>query len=267
MIESFEIFPWQKNYAIGIPLIDEQHQKLVILLNGLASSLANQANLLELKNIFNELKLYAIYHFQTEENIWHQSFAGDPWEETHKRIHASFEAKVLNLQNLENTKSFHDVIEDILSFLTHWLVFHILDSDKRMSIVVKAIQSGMTIENAKLHANQSMLGAPEEMIDTVLSMSDKLTARTLQLIKETMESQRLNAEHFLATKTMDINLKSLGITDRERDVMSLVVAGYSSKEIAQHLSISHRTVEVHRAHIMQKTGSSNLIELARMQKH
>ncbi len=54
------------------------------------------------------------------------------------------------------------------------------------------------------------------------------------------------------------------LTEREREVMMLAVAGQTSKEIAQRLYISYRTVEIHRAHIMQKTGATNMLELARM---
>jgi FixJ family two-component response regulator len=55
-----------------------------------------------------------------------------------------------------------------------------------------------------------------------------------------------------------------GLTPREMEVMSLAVAGYTNKEIARYLNISHRTVEIHRARVMEKTGASNLLELARM---
>lgn len=54
------------------------------------------------------------------------------------------------------------------------------------------------------------------------------------------------------------------LTPREREIMALVAAGRSSKEIARRLAISHRTVEVHRAHIMQKTDTHTTLELARL---
>ena len=54
------------------------------------------------------------------------------------------------------------------------------------------------------------------------------------------------------------------LTEREREIMKLAVAGHTSKEIAQQLDISYRTVEIHRAHVMQKTGASNTLELARI---
>lgn len=57
-----------------------------------------------------------------------------------------------------------------------------------------------------------------------------------------------------------------GLTEREREVMQLVVAGLPNKKIAMKLGISHRTVEIHKAHVMRKTGAANALELARMAK-
>jgi two-component system response regulator DctR len=51
------------------------------------------------------------------------------------------------------------------------------------------------------------------------------------------------------------------LTDRERDVMNLVVLGLSSKAIAKSLGISYRTVEVHRSHILEKLGVRTVPEL------
>lgn len=52
------------------------------------------------------------------------------------------------------------------------------------------------------------------------------------------------------------------LTEREREVLKLAISGNPSKEIAKNLGISHRTVEIHRAHVLQKTGASNILELA-----
>ena len=54
------------------------------------------------------------------------------------------------------------------------------------------------------------------------------------------------------------------LTDRERDVMALAIAGCANKEIAAHLGISHHTVEIHKARLLKKTNTDNLIELARL---
>jgi two-component system, LuxR family, response regulator FixJ len=54
------------------------------------------------------------------------------------------------------------------------------------------------------------------------------------------------------------------LTPREKEVLDLVVAGKMNKVIAYELSISHRTVEIHRGRLMQKLGARNLAELIRM---
>lgn len=54
------------------------------------------------------------------------------------------------------------------------------------------------------------------------------------------------------------------LTNREREVMEMVLAGHPSKNIAADLGISQRTVENHRASIMRKTHARSLPELARV---
>jgi two-component system CheB/CheR fusion protein len=54
------------------------------------------------------------------------------------------------------------------------------------------------------------------------------------------------------------------LTERQRQIMDMVLAGQPSKNIAADLGISQRTVENHRAAIMQKTGAKSLPELARL---
>ena len=54
------------------------------------------------------------------------------------------------------------------------------------------------------------------------------------------------------------------LTPREREVFELVAAGEPNKVIARHLGISFRTVELHRAHIIEKLQARSLSDLIRM---
>ncbi|MAU60278.1 response regulator FixJ [Parvibaculum sp.] len=55
-----------------------------------------------------------------------------------------------------------------------------------------------------------------------------------------------------------------GLTSRERQVLEHLVAGHSNKVIAHELDISPRTVEVHRAHLMEKLKVRSLPEAVRL---
>lgn len=54
------------------------------------------------------------------------------------------------------------------------------------------------------------------------------------------------------------------LTERQRQVLDLAVTGLSNKEIAERLGISFRTVENHRAWVMERMGARNLADLVRM---
>lgn len=54
------------------------------------------------------------------------------------------------------------------------------------------------------------------------------------------------------------------LSPREREVMTHLVRGLHAKEIGEQLGISHRTVEVHKAHIMEKLGVRSVIDIVRM---
>ncbi len=75
------------------------------------------------------------------------------------------------------------------------------------------------------------------------------------------ESERLSLQ---AEAHQTAATKVASLTEREREVMALAVEGLPNKEIARHLGISHRTVEIHKARIMHKTGADTLLDLARI---
>jgi two-component system, LuxR family, response regulator DctR len=73
----------------------------------------------------------------------------------------------------------------------------------------------------------------------------------------------------LAENSESIGLQARldGLTDRERDVMRLVVGGLPNKLVADQLDISVRTVEVHRARVFDKMGVKSAVELVNLLRH
>lgn len=62
----------------------------------------------------------------------------------------------------------------------------------------------------------------------------------------------------------DVRQRVESCTPRERDVMQLLAEGLANKRIAKSLNISPRTVEIHRAHVMEKMEADSLPALVRM---
>ncbi|MGZ4957733.1 MAG: bacteriohemerythrin [Methylomonas sp.] len=208
-----EIFPWNENFPTGIPQIDEQHQQLVHLLNQLASHVVEHNSTLSLDKILDQLADYAYYHFQAEENIWHEYLVDDEWAQEHISAHREFIESVKALQKSQVFRPTENLLEEILSFLTHWLAFHILESDKRLAKTVSAIQSGLSLEQAKVKAAEEMSGAAKLLIETILGMYDMLSARTLRLTREMMERQKAEANLRMAANVVENTLDAICIAD------------------------------------------------------
>ncbi len=84
----------------------------------------------------------------------------------------------------------------------------------------------------------------------------------LERIEQAIEADaRLNAA---AEKKAEIADRVSRLTAREREIMSLVADGKSSKVIALDLGISERTVELHRSRIMRKMSARSVADLVRM---
>lgn len=59
-------------------------------------------------------------------------------------------------------------------------------------------------------------------------------------------------------------MKLFKLTEREKEVLKLIVKGNTSKEIADSLGISKLTVDTHRKHIQQKLGVSKQVDLLKL---
>jgi FixJ family two-component response regulator len=84
----------------------------------------------------------------------------------------------------------------------------------------------------------------------------------LRLIEACMTQDRASAAK--RAESASVAQRRDSLTQREREVLDLVVAGKLNKQIADELGISIKTVEVHRSRVMQKMGANSVAELVQL---
>ena len=106
-------------------------------------------------------------------------------------------------------------------------------------------------------AVEAMKAGATDFIEKPIGRSE-LLASLNSALEQSRDSSKLLASRETAAATI------ASLTPRQREIMDMVLAGHPSKNIAADLGISQRTVENHRASIMDKTGSKSLPALARL---
>ncbi|MCW8834399.1 MAG: bacteriohemerythrin [Colwellia sp.] len=122
------LIEWTAELSVGIASIDEQHKKLVNMINALNDAmLLGESNEL-LGTIFSGLATYTQKHFAYEENMFAEYGYAD--SEEHKRQHNELIAQVVELKEkfIENPQG--TISADLMLFLKRWLTNHIMRTDK-----------------------------------------------------------------------------------------------------------------------------------------
>jgi diguanylate cyclase (GGDEF)-like protein/hemerythrin-like metal-binding protein/PAS domain S-box-containing protein len=218
-IDAFEIFPWTSDFETGIVLVDEQHERLVQLLNALARNLVSRSDAVSLDAVLHELSDYSEYHFESEEGLMRQFFPGDVLETGHRQAHDGFIQEIERMIAENTAKPAGDAVEEIVAFLSRWLAFHILESDRRMAKVVMAVQAGIPLDAAKAQADREMSGAVKVLIDAVLGMYEKLSSRTFQLMKEIVERKNAEIKLRLAATVFENTLEAIYVADTDHQIV------------------------------------------------
>ena len=121
---------WDDEYSVDIQEIDEQHKRLIGIINELYEALAAKKERDRVSTVLNELVEYTKVHFAVEETLM-RIFHYEEYDE-HKAIHDRIVERVLDFQRQFNEGN-DAVGMELLIFLKNWLFDHINKVDKRYS--------------------------------------------------------------------------------------------------------------------------------------
>jgi len=134
------IIKWRPEYSCYDKTIDEQHMKMIDMINEM-NELSQYDEHIDrydkILEVFSGLKDYAVYHFGYEEKM----FEEHDYDSFNTKIqileHKSFVNKIKSIDLYELDEKQNETISDVLDFLSKWLDHHILQIDKKFGEFLK----------------------------------------------------------------------------------------------------------------------------------
>ena len=120
---------WQAELEIGIDVIDQQHQRIVALINQLGEAKDREG----LASVLEELVDYTLSHFAFEEELLEES--GYSFGPAHKRVHDMFVRRVGEYRM--RFEAGEDIAAELKGMLARWLFNHIRGDDKAYAETIK----------------------------------------------------------------------------------------------------------------------------------
>jgi hemerythrin len=136
MSEKLPLDPlhWSANYHVEFAEIDDDHQHLIALMNGLIAALNEQVAEEKIAGLLSELVNYTAWHFRHEERLM-QSYRYPDFI-PHKRQHVRLIEEANTFQNRFSNDGL-PVVAAVLSLLKGWLFNHVLVQDKKLAAFLR----------------------------------------------------------------------------------------------------------------------------------
>lgn len=207
-------FVWTKDFETGLPTVDEQHHRLVDLINKFSDSLINQTiSENESTALFQKLKDYTHYHFTEEEALMSACGIHPEALSQHKQIHGSFINQLFVLERQFHRDSSHEV-QAVLDFLYQWLAHHILGEDQSMARQIAAIKKGSTpAEALAMEKTRIEKDHVEPLVQALSRMLDMLAQKSAEMAELNLHLEELVHERTRELEAANEKLTSISLTD------------------------------------------------------
>ncbi len=129
-----EKITWDKSFSIGVRKLDEQHRRIINVINLLFLDPDKGVRSEAISEALIRLKKYAEEHFRTEEDLMEAH--GYPDLAAHREEHAAYMERVADFC-IDTMKDRPEVPEELVLYVRGWLVDHILKEDMKFSTFLK----------------------------------------------------------------------------------------------------------------------------------
>lgn len=127
LAESGKLIHWSLSYSVDVAAMDEEHQRLIDIINSLYGAMREGRGKDSLSGILDELVAYTRTHFGHEERLMQQ--AGYPDYPDQKAAHETLVAKLMEIR--EKFVAGTALSQEVMTFLKGWLIGHIQGMDKK----------------------------------------------------------------------------------------------------------------------------------------
>jgi hemerythrin-like metal-binding protein/PAS domain S-box-containing protein len=214
-----DVLIWSDQLETGLEIVDQQHLKLIAIVNKLARLQSGDAASDELISVYGDLKNYTLYHFQQEEDemsLWPVDEAN---KMAHLKAHKGFIERIGKIDELIGSHPSY-VIDHLLAFLVKWLIHHISDVDKRMAREIIALRAGEAVSHESTNKDQ-LSNAISELYDGIGVRSLEVLDLNIQLQAEIDRRRQAEVEAKLAAQVFDNSSDAMTVTDAENNIIAI----------------------------------------------
>ena len=123
------LMTWTNEMSVGVRVLDEDHKKIVAMINELHEAMRAGRGGDVLDRILDRLVKYTVEHFAREERFFAQTSYPDASK--HHKQHEELRSRVAAIQRESAKGGGANLTIDTMNFLTSWLANHILGSDRQ----------------------------------------------------------------------------------------------------------------------------------------